>query len=371
MNERTAYEKLSVGNLRKIAAERGIGSGVWRAGASKASLVGALCGDEVPVEVEGPGAPEPAQALQGLASVLEGMMSLKGSLDEDRVREIVAEAIQGIESPTIRIEVAGSQEITIDRQHALFRHLLMTVAARCHVYLAGPAGSGKTTAAEEVAKALGLEFSCQSFGPQTMQSTLLGYQTAGGEYVESEFRRRFEKGGVYVFDEMDNASSHVVTVLNSALANGYCAFPDKMVKRHPDFIVIACANTFGQGGDRQYLRNQLDAATLDRFAFIEWKYDDAFEASLIGATCAKPTTFIAPEHGGSMTAQQWFDRVHEIRKVVDRLRLRMVVSPRATILGARLFAAGFGRTWVEEMLILKGSDESTRSKILGCLSDPS
>lgn len=363
MNERTAYEKLSVGNLRKIAAERSIGSGVWRAGASKAALVAALCGEEVPTEVDGPGSPEPAQALQGLAAVLEGMMTLKGSLDENRVREIVSEAIQGLESPKIRIEVAGSPEIEIDRQHALFLHLLMALKSGCHVYLAGPAGSGKTTAAEESAKALGLEFSCQSFGPQTMQSALLGYPNAHGVYVESEFRRRFEHGGVYVFDEMDNASSHVVTVLNSALANGYCAFPDKMVKRHPDFLVVACANTFGQGGDRQYLRNQLDAATLDRFAFIEWGYDEAFEAALVGASCANPHKFIAPEAGARMTPQEWFDRVRAIRAAVADLKLRMVVSPRATILGTKLFSVGFGRWWVEEMLIWKGTDAGTRTKI--------
>jgi cobaltochelatase CobS len=39
--------------------------------------------------------------------------------------------------------------------------------------------------------------------------------------------------------------------------------------------IVATANTFGTGADRVYVGSlQIDGATLDRFAFLEWPYDE-------------------------------------------------------------------------------------------------
>jgi cobaltochelatase CobS len=60
--------------------------------------------------------------------------------------------------------------------------------------------------------------------------------------------------------------------------------PDKpSAVKHPDFVCLAAANTFGTGADRQYVgRNQLDESTLDRFRIgqIEMDYDPDIEAAL-------------------------------------------------------------------------------------------
>jgi len=69
--------------------------------------------------------------------------------------------------------------------------------------------------------------------------------------------------------------------VNRALANGHLATPKGRVARHPDTVIIATANTYGTGANRQYVgRNQLDAATLDRFAggMIEADYSQEYEA---------------------------------------------------------------------------------------------
>ena len=67
----------------------------------------------------------------------------------------------------------------------------------------------------------------------------------------------------------------------SALANGYMAFPHETIDRHPDFRIIAAANTWGKGADLQYVgRNALDAATLDRFDNIFFDYDRKLEECL-------------------------------------------------------------------------------------------
>ena len=79
----------------------------------------------------------------------------------------------------------------------------------------------------------------------------------------------------------------LLKVLNSALANGQMALANRpenpVAKRHPDFVAIAAANTFGTGADRQYVgRSQLDESTLDRFRIgqVEMDYDAAVEEAL-------------------------------------------------------------------------------------------
>src|SRR5262249_48729165 len=107
------------------------------------------------------------------------------------------------------------------------------------------------------------------------------------EYVRSELGKGYEEGGVCLCDEVDAADSNTLLVLNSALANDKMAVPNRPDKpiavKHPDFVCIAAANTFGTGADRQYVgRNQLDESTIDRFRIgqIELDYDFDIEEAL-------------------------------------------------------------------------------------------
>jgi len=146
--------------------------------------------------------------------------------------------------------------------------------------------------AEQVASALGLDFAFIACSAGMSEGQLLGRLVPTGEagrfeYVRSEFVRCYEEGGVFLFDEIDAADANTLLVLNSALANGRMAVPNRpgqaFAVKHPDFICIAAANTFGTGATRQYVgRNQLDESTLDRFRIgqIEMDYDADVEAAL-------------------------------------------------------------------------------------------
>lgn len=212
-------------------------------------------------------------------------------------------------------------------QHAQFVNLLRTVNAGQPVLLVGPAGTGKTYAAETVSEALSLSFHSISVGSQTSKSDLQGYMDGNGNYHRTQFREAYENGGIFLLDEADAGNSNVLILLNAALSNGYMAFPDGMVRAHEDFRMVATANTYGYGASRQYVgRNQLDAATLDRFAVINWDIDDRVEANLAGT---------------SEDGQKWLRVVRAVRKkAIEELELRVVVSPRATQRGALLLAAG-------------------------------
>jgi hypothetical protein len=305
--------------LRDLAKHRRLGTGVWRAGARKAALVAAF------------------------GSVARG---------EDYDFGIAAP-----EPQYVAVREAGGAE----DQHKSFEALLRVVQARVPAYLVGPAGSGKSTAAKKVAESLGLPFYSKSVCLQSSETSLMGYMDANGNYVRSQLREAFENGGVFLLDEIDAGSPHVLVVLNSLLANGVCAFPDGMVTAHPDFRLIAGANTFGTGASREFAgRQQLDAATLDRFAFVVWSYDKHLErlaAGLPGGRREK-SEYALNEQAGSEDSiarrEKWIARVWQVREAADRHSVRHCVSPRASIYGGALLDAGLAWESVESMLLRKG-----------------
>jgi cobaltochelatase CobS len=257
------------------------------------------------------------------------------------IADMIAGAPRALE---IRIE-GREPRILPAARHAKTEELLAIVALAIPAYIVGPAGSGKTTAAEQVADALTLKFYMQ--GATTGAHEFLGFMDAQGAYQSTPFRQAFEHGGLFLADEIDGSDPAALLVINAALANGAMAFPDQRepVRKHVDFRMIAAANTFGTGADRQYVgRSQLDAATLDRFAFIDWPYDEKLESMLANN-------------------DDWTAFVRRVRNAVAKLSIRHVVSPRASIMGAKMLAAGIDRAKVEASLIWKGLTDADRARI--------
>ena len=263
----------------------------------------------------------------------------------ETISKLVAEAISQIKPDRIEIVRTDDVKVELGRQHYAFKKILNAVAQRVHLMLVGAAGSGKTTCAHNVADALGLKFYAMSVGQQTTKSDIFGFVDAHSNYKRTQFRDAFENGGVFLFDEIDAGNAGVLTAINAALANGTCAFPDGMVKRNDDFVCIAAGNTFGRGADRQYVgRQQLDAATLDRFAVIDFDYDEELELEISGN-------------------RNWTRQVQKMRANAMANNLRVVISPRASINGAKLLAAGFTESEVKEMIVFKGIGQNERNII--------
>ena len=365
--------------LIQIASKRWPGHGAKWLTCTEAEVGAALDSDVVPAKfTAAPVAGDLASVIA--AAVAQYMPPQETQLDEEAITALVktelaalnlgaqiAEAMASQAPKRIEVVANGTTTALTGVQHYRFELLLKTVAAGVNGLMVGPAGSGKTTAAEKVAQALELPFYAMSVGPQTTKSDLLGYPIATGGYATTNFRRAFEGGGVFLFDEIDAGNAAVLTVINAALANGVCGFPDGMVKRHPQFLVLAGANTYGMGANRQYVgRQQLDAATLDRFAVIDWDYDECLEAALIGVN-VKLTKGLTLDAGGIPTAADWFARVTRVRAVVENLEIRHVVSPRATIYGMALFGQGIGQDHVEKMLLWRGLEAAQLNRIKSSL----
>ena len=250
------------------------------------------------------------------------------------------------------------------RMHYKFPLLLASVRAKVDaVALVGPAGTGKTTAAAEVAKALGLPFEPTSFGPTTSKADLFGFIDAGGTYRDTALVRAARDGGVFLGDELDAGNPGVAVGLNMVTANEFFATPVGPIRKSGKFIPLFGLNTYGGGANRQYVgRNQLDAATLDRPVFIEWDLDAGLEAEMIGV-CGLSSKRFRMNEGGIPQAKDWLTRIWLVREAVELLGIRHIVSPRATQNGMRLFGAGVGQTHVENMVLWKGLDTDARSRV--------
>lgn len=266
-----------------------------------------------------------SQTGDGLHELLKLKEYLENKIDGDVDEELKAlrEAIKA--KQTLQVKVGDKVNEVKGLKHKQLEQLINYAALRLSPLLVGMAGTGKTHAGEQTAQALGLDFYAMSVGAQTSKSDIIGYMAANGQYVSTHFRKAYEEGGVFLMDEIDAGNANVLIQINAALSNGLCAFPDRMVKRHEDFVFIASANTFGNGANRQYVgRNQLDAATLDRFAVIEWFIDDELESNL--------TTGI--------NGKAWYMAVRAARDYVAEKKIRALVSPRATQKGSKLLHVG-------------------------------
>lgn len=277
------------------------------------------------------------------------------AISEERVNALLDKRLKDMSMPqaitvTLKTSETGeSQDLGL--QHKSFPLLLKICSSRTkagdtlNVWLAGPAGSGKTTAAQSVAKALGLSF--YFTGALSEPWGLLGFKSATGEYQRTQFREAYEHGGVFLYDEIDGSAPEALLCFNAALANGHCAFPDMVVTKHKDCVVIAAANTHGLGARGEYVgRMKQDGAFLDRFVYLDWQIDEALEIETSGNT-------------------SWTLRVIKVRKLLAEKGIKVLVTPRASIYGASLIESGIEVNTVAELTIRKGMTDDQWNLVKG------
>lgn len=256
---------------------------------------------------------------------------------------------QTLESMNIRqIEVPG-----VKKQHFLFEKVLKLIAKDFNVYLYSMPGTGKTYMAQEIAKALKLDFYFS--GAILEPYKLIGFKSAKGDYIETDFYKCFKNGGLFLFDEMDASNPEALIIINAALANKFLDFPNGRVFAHEKFRLIGAGNTNGIDiGTGYTARQQLDIATLDRFIFLEMPYDEKLEERFAR---------------GYINGKYYFDRFLMARRIVFAEKLPIICSTRSLILGLRLVQSGY--TWREafEMTILKNALPKIKDRILGLIAE--
>lgn len=303
-----------------------------------------------------PAANDDAAQLLALVQRMAG-----GALDEAKVRQIVIDqlgdatesAAKAIGENLAKLAKENVREVRLvtpegikrelGMQHRQFPALMKACNARTvsgrrlNVYLCGPAGSGKTRATQEAAKALGVDFYLH--GAASADYKYLGFVDAGGTYQETGFFRAWRDGGVVCLDEADASAADAIIAMNAGLAGDMMDFPGSPVpvKRHADCVVIVCGNTWGRGGDRQYsARSKLDEATLNRFVKIDWPIDEVLERRMLPG------------------AENWVTMVQTARMLAKQKKIEVAITPRDSENGAALMAQGFTMDEAAAMTYLAG-----------------
>ncbi len=208
------------------------------------------------------------------------------------------------------IEERRSKVLALER-HYSFPKLLAIIKAGLMPMLVGPAGTGKSTSVEQAAYELGLDF--YTSNRVQMAHELTGYKDASGRYQPTQFYQAYKNGGVFFLDEIDGSSPEALVTINTAMAQGYMNFPTGKVYMNENFRLVAAGNTYGTGADAQYVgRNELDAATLDRFVVVRWNYDNELESRIIGDK--------------DLLKFGW-----AVRDAINKLKLPIIISTRGLI----------------------------------------
>lgn len=223
------------------------------------------------------------------ARIKRGMASAIQTMVDNAVQKLTPISIN-VNTPTIKVKKTMKSGGVF---HPVFPDMVKMLAAGLNVFVPGPTGCGKTHIAKQVADALDLDFYPMSMSEASGEAHLFGRQIPNiskGTYTwfPSPLMMAFTKGGVALLDEIDSSDPNGLLSLNMMLDNKVAVVhadsSDPIKKQHPNFRLIAGANTLGRGATQMYAgRNQLDGATLDRFStgFLPMDYSPELDKFLL------------------------------------------------------------------------------------------
>lgn len=360
--ERSELEAKTRTECRRIAQERGLG-GTWTPHATKADFVASiLAGKRMlgGVEVDPKGArldgadagpngdAEPGIDAAGIAAAIEAQLAKlqpKGGLERGDVAAIAEEVAERVVADAglgaVSIVVPGRPEpVKLDgAQHAAFADVVEAASVLGVALVQGPAGSGKTTLARQVATALGRPFHFLSCTGGLSEAQLMGRVLIDGSFQSTPLLDAIETGGVCLLDEADALDPNVTLALNAGISSGVYSVPNRAeaptATAHPDFVLIVAGNDFSGGSMLYTGRAQQDAALLDRFAGAVFTIEtDKRLTKAIAKAYGKDAAWLAP-------------LVEKLSANVARHRVRRVVSPRAVVAMGKLIAANPDR-WAKD-----------------------
>ncbi|WP_177177697.1 AAA family ATPase [Treponema bryantii] len=152
-----------------------------------------------------------------------------------------------------------------------------------NVQMVGPAGTGKGFLARKVAELFDAEF--YEVNAVKNEYGLTGFVDANSRFVKTPFYDACKavaegRKAVFLFDEMDCSDGEVLKIFNEALDKKEFTFPNDEHLEFKALVFMSATNTIGTGSDEQYLGEQLDASTLNRFVPIRVDYNRQVEMSI-------------------------------------------------------------------------------------------
>ena len=252
-------------------------------------------------------------------------------------------------------------------EHSAFPLLAAILKSGVNCALVGPAGSGKTTAAERAAGALGIPFYTVSCNPASLKGDVIGRQDPMSEkFFDGPMVQAMRAGGLCLLDEADKLNPQVMPMVNSATANRWLMLPNgERVDAKESTRFMLAMNTFGTGATDLYASSRQDAATMDRFFMLDVQYDPGLMAAMCGCDVRVKSPDYSLGKGGLLaTREHWFHYITSVWAAIEKHSIKHVVSPRACQMGIKLSEQGVGVHWLQEGLIYKGLKPAQRALIM-------
>ena len=321
-----------------------------------------------------------------IAGLLKSMMGSKAQvpiMDETKIREIATEIIQSVVGdklmaiqanaverinaylakipPRDALEIKKWDGTVNEVKGAYHKQLPQIIKALTSpnaigwsefLYVYSAPGCGKTHMLRQIAQGIGVQHYPFPCGPTTTEGRLLGFNNiANGTFVPGWLYKPYKEGGVVGLDEVDLADASVLAGANSIENDEFTFGNGETVQRHKDFYLIAFANTIGTGATGGFIRNKLDAATLNRFTHIKLEYDEVLEARICGN-------------------EKWAQYVARVRSYVQKnCNNSLYVTPRASRKGAAYLKAGIPVAEVCDMVLFGLCSAEIKDNILKNVGD--
>lgn len=279
-----------------------------------------------PVKVETAPTTENATqtALSALAQIEQSAYKRGKEETESKLQPQIDELIERLKVANNRPNGGGTTFVLTapngEKKETKVEHKVNPAFERCnryfskgkHLFMYGPAGSGKNVLAEDFAKAYNLEF--YYINTVYTKYDFIGFVDANGKYVDTAFTRWLENpnGGILMIDEICTSMAEALNPINSLLSNGYITLADgRLLRVTENHRIIAADNTNGQGATENYNgRYVMEESTRDRFVFVPINYDKAIEKQIAG----EKTDVL--------------DFLREVRSICDETQIKLICGYR-------------------------------------------
>lgn len=305
-------------------------------------------------------------------ALAEGMVpyfknKMTDELVDDHIHEIVSAQVQKkvdnyLESrgvTTVRITKQDGKDYDFSGLHHKQYPQVVKLAETDNLWLWGPSGSGKSEMFFRWVEQMGFDqYGFLRLDPATPPSHLVGYMTATGNYVETQFYRCVKYGYPFFIDEVCGGAEALLASLNTIYSNGWATFPngEPPFRVHPDHRLWVADNTPGRGATTTYhARRAQDGSFIDRFTFVHIEIDHNLEKQITAA------------HSTSQASLDFLAWVKKVRDYIEENNIpKLMATPRSSFKAAIHIENKTFETWGDmvESLILRGLDHDTKMRLL-------
>ncbi len=215
---------------------------------------------------------------------LQALLIAHKALAREAVESLRDKMIVEIERGRVTIVLSPTREFNVQHMdHPEMANVVTSLHTQKKAMLVGPAGTGKTYMVADIAKRLNVKFYKYSCSRDSSVHDLLGYKQPSSEtYLETTFLKAYENGGVFLVDEYDAMSGDMSLFFNGIADNSdFISIPHRdtkpTAKKHKDFHLVMCGNTWGKGSTDYSGRDFQDMALMDRFRFCRHHIGYHFE----------------------------------------------------------------------------------------------